>query len=131
MIKHTYPKSLNLQIEKWIPDFTALKKNELENPNEVLNILDAFLDQLINKDEFTNMIEIFDFFELSCIPHSRFLKKFKEGYIMKKSGGRHKAGVCAKISSIFCSKWSKRWFVVHEDGIFQIYTYILRILFKN
>lgn len=116
MIKYIYPDSLDLELDKWIPDFTALRQTEVSNAEETLDILDIFLDKLINQEKFRNMSELFDFFELSCIPTSRFIKRFKECYILKKSGGRYKEGICSKLSSFFCSRWFKRWFMVNEDG---------------
>lgn len=117
MIKYVFPNPLNLELDKWIPDFTGLRQTEISSPEETLDILDIFLDKLINQERFTNMPELFDFLELSCIPTSRFIKRFKEGYILKKSGGRHKEGICAKLSSFFCSRWAKRWFMINEDGL--------------
>lgn len=44
-------------------------------------------------------------------------KKYKEGYLLKRTGGRFKENLCQVYCGVLCRRWLKRWFTITDEGI--------------
>lgn len=104
-----------------------LKKNESENSNKIIDELDLFLNKLVNIPVYRSVQYLYDFLELSCVPLPFSIQRIKEGYVKKKPGGRYREGFCSKIFQRIFMGWSKRWFIITEDGL----NLIIIILYKS
>jgi phospholipase D1/2 len=69
-----------------------------------------------NNDKLKNIKFVRNFYE-TCDIKSIGSKKFKETYIKKRSGGRHKAPNCWKRIVSCCNQWNKRYLIVTSEGV--------------
>jgi len=63
---------------------------------------------------------LYEFLEISLLPLPDGPKKYKEGYLKKRTGGRYKENMCQMYCGVFCRRWVKRWFIVNNEGILYV-----------
>ena len=62
-------------------------------------------------------IALYEFLEIGLVTIEGGVKKFKEGQIKKRTGGRYKENKCMVYCGQICRRWMIRWFVVCQDGV--------------
>jgi len=85
---------------------------------DTLGSLTRYLQNLVDDTCFReNSQALYEFLEISLLPLPDGPKKYKEGYMKKRTGGRYKENICQMYCGLFCRRWVRRWFIVNNEGI--------------
>ena len=63
---------------------------------------------------------LYEFLEISLLPLPDGPKKYKEGYLKKRTGGRYRESLFQVYCGVFCRRWLRRWFIINNEGILYI-----------
>ena len=107
---------------------TIDQEKELKNvknltPDRIGSLTASFFQSLVTEPNITKSEAYMKFCEFGELTFRiNDIKKYKEGYLDKESGGRYKEkNKCKyKYCSCLCKGWSKRWFIITGD--FILYT---------
>jgi len=92
-----------------------------ESPIFNLRNLISYLNQLIQHKQLREKsLVLYDFLEMSLLQLPQGTKKFKEGYLTKRSGGRYKENRCQIYCGVLFRRWLKRWCIINNEGIVYI-----------
>lgn len=69
-----------------MPDLPFKKEPQNQNPQDILNFLDAYLKAMIQLEHVCKTIAFWEFIELSDYNHDGIVK-VKESFIKKRAGG--------------------------------------------
>jgi len=111
-------KKLPKSIIPGLPETDRSAKSRGNSNELMLNSLTSYLQYLITEPFIREHSKaLYEFLEISLLPLSDGPKKYKEGYLKKRTGGRYKENICQVYCGIICRRWLKRWFVINNEGI--------------
>lgn len=88
------------------------------NDSEKVKTFETLYSDLFKYPQITNTPYFKEFLEISCTSFQNILKKGKEGYIKKQTGGRvGNDSKCFNCSRHF-KRFQKRWLIVRDTGIY-------------
>jgi len=109
------------QLLNFYNDVPSLHKKDKENPEHFMEAAEKYLQALINSTSVrAHSAVLYEFIELSLLPLTSSSQRYKEGYMMKRGGGRFKDNKLSFFRKLFYKPWHKRWFTLTEEGL--IYT---------
>ena len=98
-----------------MPQLPNFNKNKV---GETAKRYERYLRKLIDNSWVrNNSIYFYEFLEIGQISLDEGVRKFKEGCLKKRTGGRHNENKLVLYCGHICRRWMVRWFVVCQDGI--------------
>lgn len=90
-----------------------------KNPKTRLGELVSFLKSLTLIRPFRIYSKwLYVLFEVSQLPLSTENKCSKEGFLLKKAGGRFRESRLRTYCGLLCNRWLKRWFFINDEGLY-------------
>ena len=110
-------RKLRVEKEARLPTPPTAHTNKAD-PDQILKRYEDYLVKLVNNNIVRRKsMSFYEFFELGRVQLDEGVKKYKEGYIRKRTGGRYNENKCALYCGMACRRWMIRWFVVCQDGV--------------
>jgi len=105
-----------------LPQLPAFNEHKhVDGSMSPLRDLERYLTALVENKQIRENSQIaYEFLEMSLLQLPAGTKKFKEGYLKKRSGGRYKEGKCSIYCSVFFRRWLERWCIITNEGIVYI-----------
>ena len=109
------------QLNKFYNGDDDVRNCRKENPEEFFEAAEKFLQAMLNCQEARNQsVILYEFIELSLLPLPSSPQRYKEGYMLKRGGGRFNHHNFNFIGDSLLKHWHRRWFILTEEAI--IYT---------
>ena len=105
-----------------IPQLSKFYNTKAEGaPENFIEAAEKYITTLLKTPQVRSRSKVFyEFLEFSLLPLVNTPRKYKEGGLRKKGGGRFKHNKIKLYCSVFFTTWQQRWFILTEEGI--IYT---------
>ena len=98
--------------------YPSLPESKACTPIELAAKYATYLNTLASHSIVRNKVKRFaEFIEMGLVDLDESIKKYKEGYVLKRSGGRYRENQCLLYFGILCRRWQVRWLVVSQEGV--------------
>mmetsp|Transcript_7368 Transcript_7368/g.13688 ORF Transcript_7368/g.13688 Transcript_7368/m.13688 type:complete len:1034 (+) Transcript_7368:1283-4384(+) len=115
--------ALELRRESWhkplpkVPHLPKAKELRRVGSTDQLEMLEQYLNTLISEPAFCKNTVVWEFFEVSVHSFEGIDKKYKEGYVLKRTGGKAvNEKRCFQCSKYF-RRFQRRWLLVRPNAI--------------